>query len=70
MDTRCHTGLRRGEIRSGPAGGVASRKPLLSLRLAPPFLLRLAARTLAGLLFQAPPRTTRLPLPGLGPPED
>ena len=35
-----------------------NRKPLLLLRLSGLFLLRLAARALCGLLFQAPPRST------------
>ena len=50
------------------AGGLARRKPWLLLRLVGSFLLRLAERTLAGLLFQEPPRTARAPpigpLPG------
>ena len=37
----------------------ASRNPRLLLRLPGSFLLRLAERTLAGLLFQLPPRITR-----------
>ncbi|MDG4550188.1 MAG: hypothetical protein P9F19_07230 [Candidatus Contendobacter sp.] len=43
------------------AGGLARRKPWLLLRLAGSSLLRLAERTLAGLLFQEPPRTARAP---------
>lgn len=42
------------------AGRLASRKPLFVLRLAAPFLLRLAERTLAGLLLKDPPRRTRI----------
>ena len=39
---------------------LAKRKPLLLLRLSGVFLLRLADRKFAGLLFQLPPRSTRL----------
>jgi hypothetical protein len=38
------------------------RKPLLLLRLVAVLLLRLAERKLPGLLFQEPPRSTRLAL--------
>lgn len=37
----------------------ARRKPRLLFRLSGLFLLRLAARKFAGLLFQEPPRITR-----------
>ena len=40
-----------------------NRKPLLLLRLSAVFLLRLAERTLAGLLFQEPPRNERRLMP-------
>ena len=43
-------------------GGLASRKPRLLLRLPGSFLLRLADRSLRGLLFQPPPRSTRPPV--------
>ena len=43
----------------GNAGGLASRNPRLLFRLSGVFLLRLAERTLRGLLFQEPPRFTR-----------
>ena len=36
-----------------------TRKPILSLRLSGWLLLRTDARTLSGLLFQEPPRSTR-----------
>jgi len=39
--------------------GQTSRKPVLSLRLAGLFLLRLAERQFLALLFQDPPRNTR-----------
>ncbi len=42
-------------------GGLARRKPALLLRLVGVFLLRFAERTLAGLLFQEPPRSARGP---------
>ena len=42
------------------AGVRARRKPLLLFRFAVLFLLRLAARVFCGLLFQEPPRSTRL----------
>jgi hypothetical protein len=38
---------------------LATRKPMLSLRLSGWFLLRLAERRFCGLLFQEPPRRTR-----------
>lgn len=38
----------------------ANRKPMLLFLLSGLFLLRLAARTFCGLLFQDPPRKTRL----------
>ena len=38
---------------------LASRRPLLLLRLSGVFLLRFAERRFAGLLFQEPPRSTR-----------
>ena len=41
------------------AGGLARRKPSLSFASSVSFLLRFAERTLAGLLFHEPPRTTR-----------
>ena len=37
-----------------------TRKPLLLFRLSGSFLLRLAARMFLGLLFQEPPRRTRV----------
>ena len=43
----------------GSAGGLARRNPWLLLRLPGVFLFRLAERTLSGLLFQEPPRSTR-----------
>lgn len=46
--------------RSGAGGAGAGRKPRLLLRLPGLFLLRLAARQLEALLFQEPPRFTRL----------
>jgi len=42
-----------------PAANTATRKPLLSFRLSGLFLLRLAERQFAGLLFHDPPRSTR-----------
>ena len=48
-------------------GGLATRKPLLLLRLPRVFLLRLAERTLLPLLFQEPPRTTARPVFRPGP---
>ena len=41
-------------------GGLARRKPMLLFVLSGLFLLRFAERTLCGLLFQEPPRFTRL----------
>ena len=38
---------------------ATTRNPRLLFRLSGVFLLRLAERTLAGLLFQEPPRFTR-----------
>ncbi len=47
-----------------PLGGghreLETRKPRLSLRLEGVFLLRFAARRLDAVLFQLPPRLTRL----------
>ena len=43
-------------------GGLATRKPLLLLRLPRVFLLRLAERSLLPLLFQEPPRSTARPV--------
>src|SRR6056297_1448213 len=40
------------------SGGLATRKPLLLLRLPRVLLLRLAERTFLPLLFQEPPRST------------
>lgn len=51
--------LRASRYETGDAGGLERRKPMLSLRLAGWFLLRLADRTLSGLLFQEPPRNAR-----------
>ena len=45
----------------------AGRKPRLLLRLAGSFLLRFAERQLKALLFQLPPRLTRLDEPHLTP---
>jgi hypothetical protein len=42
-----------------PVSVLAKRKPLLLFRLVGLFLLRLAERSLLGLLFQEPPRRTR-----------
>ena len=44
------------------AGRLTSRNPLFVLRLPAPFLLRLAERSLAGLLLKDPPRKTRFSL--------
>jgi hypothetical protein len=41
----------------------ARRRPWLLLRLSAVFLLRFAARTFLGLLFQEPPRTAIRPAP-------
>ena len=41
------------------AGALARRNPRLLFRLSGVFLLRLAERTLRGLLFHEPPRFTR-----------
>jgi hypothetical protein len=47
-------------IPPAPAQSVlATRKPMLLLRLSGSFLLRLAERRFCGLLFQEPPRRTR-----------
>ena len=43
-------------------GELSKRKPTLSLRLSGSFLLRIADRQLSALLFQLPPRLTRLEL--------
>jgi hypothetical protein len=43
-----------------PVSVLAKRKPRLLFRLVGVFLLRLAERSLCGLLFQEPPRLTRL----------
>ena len=45
----------------------AKRNPLLLLRLSAVFLLRLAERKFLGLLFQEPPRNTRLSSSGASP---
>ena len=45
---------------SGVKGVRAMRNPLLLFRFVVLFLLRLAARRFLGLLFQEPPRKTRL----------
>lgn len=52
-------GIRRNQP-SGEYTVLASRNPRLLLLLPGLLLLRLAARTLAGLLFHEPPRLTRL----------
>jgi hypothetical protein len=47
-------------VSPAPAQSVlATRKPIVLLRLSGWFLLRLAERRLSGLLFQEPPRRTR-----------
>lgn len=53
---------RNSTVRGGRSwgGAGAGRKPRLLLRLPGLFLLRLAARQLEALLFQEPPRFTRL----------
>jgi len=62
MDSRVHARRFLGNAGSGGSRGAwARRKPMLSLRLSGVFLLRLAARTLRGLLFQEPPRSDREP---------
>ena len=48
----------------GLAGALARRNPRLLFRLSGVFLLRLAERTLCGLLFHEPPRFTRWALSG------
>ncbi len=48
-------------------GGLATRKPMLLLRLSRVFLLRLAERILLPLLFQEPPRRTARPVFRPGP---
>src|SRR5215471_15240986 len=57
VETRSESAPRRGVL--DDAAAMTHRKPVLSLRLSGAFLLRFAARTLAGLLFQPPPRRTR-----------
>lgn len=63
MDSRCHAGHFRENGHSGlmcyKRPDWARRKPKLLFRFDGVFLLRLAERTLAGLLFQEPPRFTR-----------
>ena len=59
--SRCLRPCKQGDRHSGSMSAVlARRKPILLLRLSGVLLLRLATRTLAGLLFHEPPRITRL----------
>lgn len=69
LDNPRGAGHRRMFVRGHPAffraGNAARRTPMLLLRLPGSFLLRLADWQLAALLFQLPPRFTRLvPLGG------
>ena len=57
IETRSESAPRRGVL--DDAAATTHRKPMLSLRLSGAFLLRFAARTSAGLLFQPPPRRTQ-----------
>jgi len=58
-----HTQLRACDVRDADTAlarmVLAKRNPLLLFRLSGLFLLRLAERKFAGLLFQEPPRSTR-----------
>lgn len=62
MDSREHARVVLGRRGSGESRVAwARRKPRLLFRLSDVFLLRLAERTLCGLLFQEPPRSAREP---------
>ena len=55
----CRAGRFRENGHSGQRADWAKRRPILLLRFARVFLLRLAERRFRGVLFQAPPRITR-----------